>query len=126
MKTHDLARALISLGHLLRRGPNVELGDLSFPSGKRVAAEVSAVPVALSTLVALSKFNRGQWAAVIKEFDLPIEIQPKNSNRDVVGKILRYLESSPEARGRLVSRASKSRSETSPELLRALEALLKK
>jgi hypothetical protein len=126
MKTHDLARALTTLAAVLRRGPNVELGDWTLPVGPRLQSDSASVPVALSTLVALSRFDRNQWSALIKEFDLPVRIDPKNSSRDIVGKILRYLESSAEARNRLVHQASKNRAETSPELLRALESLLRK
>ena len=67
---------LASLARALRKGPNVPIEGLANranPPGNAIASEL---PVALSALVALSKFNKSQWEAVIKEYRLPIQVRP--------------------------------------------------
>jgi hypothetical protein len=125
MKTHEVARVLSLLAQTLRKGPNVTLeglANLSTLSGK---PKTSELPVALSALVALSKFSKPQWEAVIKEYKLPIQVRPTESTRDVVGKILRHLEQDAESRRRLRTAAQKARPDISPELMNALDFLLK-
>jgi len=126
LKTHDVARVLTALAQLLRRGPNVPLEDLRITGRSRPKTSTDQVPVALSTLVALSQFDKSQWIDLIHAYEFPVEIRPRDASRDILGKILRYLEESPEARKRLANQASRSRPDTSPELLRALQILLQK
>jgi hypothetical protein len=79
----------------------------------------------LSALVALSKFTKPQWETVIREYRLPIPVLRTESTRDVVGKILRHLEQNPESRRRVRMAAERVRSDISPELMNALDSLLK-
>jgi hypothetical protein len=126
MKTHEVAQILISLARALRRGPNVSLEGLANLETLRGGnPKAPDLPVALSALVALSKFSKSQWEAVIKEYRLPISVRPTESTRDIVGKILRHLEQDAEARRRLRTAAQRSRSDISPELMNALDFILK-
>lgn len=123
IKTHELASALNALAQMLRKMPNQPLDDLEW-SAQRSKVDPSTIPVALSTLVSLSDIDKGQWALFIREHGFPIEIRARDASRDIIGKLLRYLEANPDARKKL-SNSSRTRSTTSPELMKALDALLK-
>ena len=125
MKTHEAARLLSLISHALRKGPDVDLQDMVFNPSKRSKPNPSTIPVALSALIALSKFDKTQWRAVIEEFHFPIQVRSTESTRDIVGKILRLLEKDPDARMRLKQSAQRSKSDVSPELMNALNFLLK-
>lgn len=126
MKTHDLAKALETLSRILRVGPNVLLDEMnSFEGLRRRRPEPSEIPLALSTLVSLADIDKFQWLEFIRSNGFPIEVRPRDASRDVVGKLLRYLEQSPEARKKITNSAERSRSQTSPELQKALDFLLK-
>lgn len=125
MKTHEVAKVLSSLAQVLRKGPNVPLEGLANLPTLTGNSRASELPVALSALVALSKFSKTQWEAVIKEYRFPIQVRKTKSTRDIVGKILRHLEQSAESRGRLKMAAQRVRSDISPELMNALDFLLK-
>ncbi len=124
MKTHDLAKALEALARVLRAAPNAPLDELTSLSPRR-KPENSEIPLALSTLVGLADIDKSQWLEFIRANGFPIDIRPRDASRDVVGKLLRYLEQSPEARKKITIVAERSRSQTSPELQRALDFLLK-
>lgn len=124
MKTHDLAKALESLARVLRRAPDTTLDELTSLSPRR-KPESSEIPLALSTLVGLADIDKSQWLKFIQANGFPIDIRPRDASRDVVGKLLRYLEQSPEARKKITTVAERARSQTSPELQRALDFLLK-
>jgi hypothetical protein len=126
MKTHEIAKALAELAQALGRAPDIEIRQLlSQKSASRINPNPSDIPIALSALVALSRFDKDQWRAVIKEYSFPIEVRPTESNRDVLGKILRHLEKDPNARQKMKAAAQRSRSDVSPELMNALNFLLK-
>jgi hypothetical protein len=125
MKTHDIAKILSSLANALRNAPNQTLDELASTPTRKPQPDVQSIPIALSTLIALSDFDKNQWLFLIKEYNFPIEVRPRDASRDVLGKILKHLEQNPEARSKLVQSSNKERSETSPELLRALQFLLK-
>jgi hypothetical protein len=126
MKTHDLAKALIVLADVLRSAPNQPLEDLTHVTSHRRPPDPNNLPMALSTLVALSDYDKQQWINLTKEYEFPIEVGPRHSSRDVIGKLLKHLERDPEARKRLTSAAThRERGRTSPELVKALQLLLK-
>ena len=124
MKTHDAARMLTTLAQVLRGSPNVDLASLKLERNGRPKPNPSDIPMALSALVALSKFDKAQWRSVIEEYGLPLEVKNTESTRDVVGKILRHLEQDSEARKKLKV-AAQRRTDVSPELMNALNFLLK-
>jgi hypothetical protein len=124
MKTHELAKALTRLARWLRAGPNIELANLEL-LGSRSKRAAPADAVALSSLVAFSRFSKQEWAELIKEYRLPIEVKNTYSARDVMGKIMGYFAENPDARQQLMERVERQPSKASPELMRALSTLLK-
>ena len=128
MKTHELARVLARLTDILKNAPNVELSEIalstSVPStpflveGKFQPARVGG---ALSVLAGLSKINKQHWLQLIEYFNWPISLDTRDSSRNIVGKVLNFLEKNPQACDRLASSPS---SGTSPALTKALKALL--
>ncbi len=126
MKTHELAKALEVLARVLREAPDISLEEMnSVGTTRRKKPEPSEIPLALSTLVSLADIEKAQWLEFIRANGFPIEVRARDASRDVVGKLLRYLEQSPEARKKITNVAERSRSLTSPELQKALDFLLK-
>jgi len=125
MNTHDAARVLSQLATALRSAPSQSFDELSEGGRRKVDEQSVDVPRALSMLVALSHFDKMQWLQVAEDLKLPVDIRPRDASRDIMWKILRYLESNPEARTRLTNSAARTRSQTSPELAQALDFLLK-
>jgi hypothetical protein len=83
--------ALKEVVGLLGRAPNFDLAEA------RVMKRSDDLAVSLLGLVALSKYSKQQWIQIIEEFGLPIELNARASTRDVVGKVLGYLEAHPES-----------------------------
>jgi hypothetical protein len=104
--------------------PDQDLDGLRFGL-RRPRPDAASIPMALSTLVALSRFDKAQWLEIIDQYDFPIDIRPRDASRDILGKLLNHLEQNPESRNRLSVEAQKGRSDTSPELMKALQLLLK-
>jgi len=88
--TSSVATALTDIAGLLLRSPNIELADA------RLMKKTDELAVTLKALTSLSKYSKQQWVSIIEEFSLPIELNPRASTRDVVGKVLGYLEAHPE------------------------------
>lgn len=133
MKSHELAEGLRALAKVLKSGPNVEVGsmDAQFILGRRDAPASEKhssvkddLPLALSALLSLSRIDKREWAELISDIGLDIAITPRDSNRDVVGKVLRHLEAQPVAREMLMKRVTSKNAKASPELARALSSLL--
>ena len=123
MKTHELAKALNNLAKILRYLPNQEL-DAFGENVSSIKNQSSAnLGISLATLAEFSKFGKADWQGVILEFNLPIEIRPRDAARDVMGKILTYLAENHEERDRIAHQA-KGVSDGSSELSSALSFLL--
>jgi hypothetical protein len=125
VKTHELAAALRRLSDLLKAGPNVHLESLR----ERLAApppmtDSGGIAVNLATLSALSRVPKAQWASFVQEYGLPIRVDPRDSARNVLGKLMRYLERNPAAIDRITQRARHKARDASPELMKALSILL--
>lgn len=126
MNTHDLAKQIGNLAKALRQLPDMPIEELGFLNGPRTRViDQSSIPIALSTLVALNEIDKRQWISFIHENRFPIEIRARDASRDILGKLLKFLEQNPEARGRLTNAAQRERTSTVPELRRALDLLLK-
>jgi hypothetical protein len=124
MRTHELANALMILARALRSAPNVEVGQLDFFKRTDKITTKEGLAVNLSTLAELSRIGRQQWLELIHENGFPVEVRPRDASRDILGKLLKYLEMDPDARERLKRSASKSAAQASPQLMRALASLL--
>ena len=131
MRTHELAEALRVLSKLLKSGPNIDVADLGgFPALPFLTVQRSApkssgdLPLALSALVSLSSIDKKEWIALVRDLGLKVDIRPRDASRDIMGKVLRLLETEPEARALLSSRVKNPTSHASPELAKALSSLL--
>jgi len=128
MHTHELADALKKLASFLKRGPDVDVADLSMLFGMSSPSIESRskdeLPIALSALLRLSRIDKNEWIELIKDLGLHIEVRPRDASRDILGKVLRLLETEPEARDRLQRRVRNKEAHGSPELARALSSLL--
>jgi hypothetical protein len=123
MKTHDLAKALTQLGKLLRSLPNQELDDLDSTLKKSAASRSTDVGISLSALASLSKFSKSDWEKIAQDFDLPVDLRPRDAARDVMGKILTYLAENDAERERVAMKTRVASDEPS-ELSSALRFLL--
>jgi hypothetical protein len=126
MKTHQVATALEQLARILRQGPNVTLETTRLQT-KKEQAELSlgGMAVNLSTLASLSRLKKQQWQEVIEHYHLPVTVKSADSVRDLLGRLLGYLEKDDAARERLSQAVRGDPSAPSPELMRALQFLLK-
>ena len=127
MKSHAVANLLEKLAEVLRSAPNLELtslGDLLAGIDETKPADsrqrTNDVALGLQTLLALSRFKKGEWIELIDEWEIPITVATTFSVRDIVGKILNFLEQHPDF---LLERASKSK-QASSELMRTLAVIL--
>jgi len=130
MHTHEFADALKKLAIFLKRAPDVDMADMSMLFG--MSAHISRaesrskddLPIALSALLKLSRIDKNEWLELIKDLGLQIEVRPRDASRDILGKVLKILESEPDARDRLQRRVRNKEAHGSPELARALSSLL--
>ena len=125
MKSHDLAKALKSLASLIESSPNVPIEELNVGSRNMLQRDSGQLAVSLSTLVDLSRVDKQQWLSFIDELNFPIDVRPRDASRDILGKLLNYLDANPNARQRLKTQAAVKGSKESPELMKALASLLK-
>ncbi len=130
MKSHDFAKQLTLMAKILRSGKNVEMDDLEisqFSLSKSSSAEVNSeeIPHALNILVGLNQVGKSQWLTLIDEFGFDIDIRPRDANRDIVGKLLKYLTNNPLERERLIGKRGKGPIKASEELSDALKMLLR-
>jgi len=121
MKTHELAKALRALAFVLEKGPNTQVENARIAPEGISGAQLA---ISLSTLTELSRVDKQQWIAFIKDLAFPIDVRPRDASRDILGKLLAYLESNTTAREQL-KKASFKESQASPELMRAFSSLLK-
>lgn len=123
MKTHDLSKALTHLAKLLKSLPNQDIGDLGSTLSKSASGPSTDVGISLSALASLSKFNKSDWEKIAREFELPVDLRPRDAARDVMGKILTYLAENDAERERVAMKARVATDEPS-ELSNALRFLL--
>jgi hypothetical protein len=126
MKTHAVAHFLQELAEALLECPDVEIKSIrDFIKREPVRLQANEIKIGLSHLVALSRVDRRQWMSLIDEYRFPIDVRSRDASRDILGKLLRYLEQNAEARERLSRGTSAESGKASPELLRALKVLLR-
>jgi hypothetical protein len=129
MKSYDFAKQLTVMAKVLKQGPNVELEDLEYSVFTNMASpsfeiEHSDVPKALSILVGLNSVSKDQWINLIKDYEFPIELRPRDATRDIIGKLLKFLSQNEDARNRLSGKKIKKNTNSSSELADALSILL--
>jgi hypothetical protein len=127
VKTHELANALRLLAKMLEDGPNTQVSEMNKLFGRSMnKPDANQVAVNLQTLMQLSKIEKQQWKSLIyDDYGFKINITPRDSSRDILGKLLKYLEDSPNAIAILKQRTKRSDASGPSALSLALEALLK-
>lgn len=127
MKTHELASALTQLAKILRAGPNIELSDakIAEPSINSDHLDNLTIAVGLDTLVRLSQIDKQQWLTLTEEYNIPVSVNARDSSRNILGKVLRYLADNPQAREEFKKNVNQKTNKASPELMRAFNSLLK-
>ena len=101
----------------LSDGPNVSLSDV------RIAKQMDDMAVGLRMLSSLSNYSKQQWVALANEYQMKIEFNPRDSARDALGRVLRYLDANPEMVPTLGTKSKRTKVDTS-ELENALTKLL--
>lgn len=124
MKTHDFAKALELFAALLKSGPNVEISQVELAQKASVTKPNQALAVNLATLARLSQIDKREWLDLINHYEIPLSIRPRDASRDILGKLLRYLDENPAEQNRLKKTAKFDPKKDSPELARALSFLL--
>lgn len=128
MKSHTLAKALQSLARVLLAMPDAEVDDLPnllSKSQKQPSSQSDdQIAVNLNTLVNLSKIDKARWKDFIDRNSLPIEVKTTYSVRDLLGKILNYLEKNPQEMERIRQNVRRKSGSSTSELDRAFEIFL--
>lgn len=129
MTTHELADGLTYLAKALKRQTDLPLGAVDFlPRQERNdffhggQFRPEQAGAALSLLSALADISKKDWHSLISYYSWPIAFNQRDSSRNVLGKVLTYLQENPNARKRL--KQTTAPSSTSPALMNALKALL--
>ena len=125
MKTHLLAKALRNLADILESGPNVELTKSVSLGGAAEESKHDEVAVSLHTLAALSRISKKEWLDLINSFGFDIQVKPRDSARNIIGKLLNYLDADPSAASALRQRSERAKKGESSRLLQALDILMK-
>lgn len=124
MKAHQVAKALRMIAKSLELAPNEELTEDFLTRQSQVRVDNSTLAVSLSTLANLARIDKKQWLTFATENSIPLELRNRDASRDILGKVLKYLEEHPEAQERLKQSVRRRSAETSPELMKAFSVLL--
>jgi hypothetical protein len=126
MKTHSLAKELITLGNALLEGPNIDTKKLSslIMSGPTDATHHEEMAFGITTLAQLSKYKRTEWVQFANDHSIPVEFNERDSARNIMGKIMSYLANNEDEIKRVRNSVSHSK-ETSNRLNQALNTLLR-
>jgi hypothetical protein len=124
MKTHALAKTLRALADIFEQNPNIELSKFGKIDEKKSGLDTKQVATNLRTLHSLSKINKQEWVKLIDNYGFNIDIAPRDSSRNIIGKILNYLDANPQAIDTLKRKAKESSGNQSA-LNQALDILLK-
>jgi len=126
MKAHKVAELLNQLARILREAPNEEIGLLRIEGKKGTELSKDEIALNISTLLALSKIKKNTWAEFVKDNNWLIEVKNRDSSRNLIGKILKYLETHPDDLKNLQRKTRERSGRASKELLNALSSLLDK
>ena len=125
MKTHSLAKELIALGEALLRGPNIDTKNLNLdglPTSQ--SNDEAEMAFGITTLAQLSKYSRSEWVQFAEDHKIPVSYNPRDSGRNIMGKIMSYLANNDMEIQRVRESVSLGRG-SSNRLNQALNTLLK-
>lgn len=138
MKTHELAKALNHLSRVLRAGPNVDFEELTNlstylsqprqtkPTREGVdIREKTEKGAGLALLAEMASYNKQELLDLAAYLGIPIEVRKADAVRDVLGKILKYVQDNPDFRNRVVHGVNEKEAATrTSSLVRALAILM--
>ena len=137
MKTHELAKALTQLSRVLKAGPNIEFEELTnlsmylsskkpAPSSRKRPAETSDAEkgAGLALLAQMSNYNKKDLIELADALHIPLEVRPADAVRDVLGKILKFINENPEVKERLAMRHNSDEPSPTSSLAKALSILM--
>lgn len=137
MKTYELAKALTQLSRVLRAGPNIEFEELTnlstylsskkpVRSAPKKAAEASVTDqgAGLALLAQMANYKKQDLIELAEALDIPLETRPADAVRDVLGKILKYINDNPKVKERLGQTNNGQSSESTSSLTQALTILM--
>ena len=114
MKAYDLAKSLMHLSRVLRAGPNIEvddIGNLSVHTSKPRQTKPKQVRedntsksekgTALALLAEMASYSKSELIDLAFQLNIPLQVRPADAVRDILGKILRYIQENPDFRNRL-------------------------
>jgi argonaute-like protein implicated in RNA metabolism and viral defense len=135
VKTTELAELLETLAKLVRQLPDSELKSANKPSSKKPSAnkpkssrtsgsQKSASSGQKSFSIAkLAKYSKSELMKLIKDNQIPISVDSKDSAGNVIRKLNRYLNDNNGSKRQLRNQVVHGK--TSPELSSALSYLLR-
>lgn len=126
MKSHSFAKELIAFGEALLKAPNMDTRQLNFVGERNIGGKVgqtAEMAFGITTLAQLSRFSRSEWVEFVREHQIPISYNDRDSGRNIMGKIMSYLAESDSEIERI--RTSVSQPGSSNRLNQALNTLLK-
>lgn len=137
MKTHELAKALTQMSRVLKAGPNIEFEELTnlstYLSAKKPArsaprkavdASITDQGAGLALLAQMANYKKQDLIGLAEALDIPLEIRPADAVRDVLGKILKYINDNPEVKERLGQTDTHRMPEATSSLTQALSLLM--
>jgi hypothetical protein len=87
----DTAAAMAALKHLLDATDAADLGDLKLVPRRENIGSL------LIKFAELSKFGKQEWIDLVNTYGIELELNPRDSARDVMGRVARYLRDNPGA-----------------------------
>lgn len=119
MKAYDLAKSLMHIARVLRAGPNIEVEDIGNLSVHTTAPRQSKPKkikdessnknekgTALALLAEMASYNKTELIDLAYQLNIPLQVRSADAVRDILGKILRYIQENPDFRNRLAHASS--------------------
>ena len=82
-----------------------------------------AVATNLESLLSFSKFSKAEWAKLIEEYSMPIDVKGSHSARDLIGKVLSCLDENADILNQIKS-SKMTTEEGGSNLSKAIRALI--
>lgn len=122
MKTKEVIKTLKLLTSLLEASNKDIIEDIFTKKANNFSHEQLIVNI--DTLIKLGSIDKNQWIDFAKANSINIDVRPRDASRDVLDKILKYIEKNPDVQKIIAKKAENVSSMHSPELTNALKILM--